>query len=56
MNNHIQQGLEKLGFEIGDDISCLTTAQWEGVGIGLLAQKRVSKAYKKYKNDLVDGN
>lgn len=56
LNNHIQQGLEQLGFEIGDDLTCLTTNQWEKVGVGLLAQKRIFKAYRQYKKDQVDGD
>jgi hypothetical protein len=56
LNNTIQQGLEELGFEIGDDLTCLTTDQWRDVGIGLLARKRVLAAYRKYKKDQVDGN
>jgi hypothetical protein len=56
LNNQVQQGLEQLGFEIGDDLSDLTTDQWKEVGIGLLARKRVVKAYRQYKKDLADGS
>ena len=56
LNNQIQQGLEQLGFEIGDDLSDLTTEQWKENGIGPLAQKRVIKAYRQYKKDLADGS
>jgi len=56
LNNHIQQSLEQLGFEIGDDLAPLTTVQWENAGVGILAQKRVLKAYRQYKKDIVDGN
>jgi hypothetical protein len=48
--------IEQLGFEIGDELTSLTAAQWEAAGVGALAQKCVIKAYRQYKKDLVDGN
>ncbi|KAJ7271819.1 hypothetical protein C8J57DRAFT_1468040 [Mycena rebaudengoi] len=44
--------LVELGFEIGDDLSVVTEAQWKAGGLALFGWNRVLKAYNKYKNSL----
>ncbi|KAJ7274472.1 hypothetical protein B0H12DRAFT_1319430 [Mycena haematopus] len=41
-----------LGFEIGDDLSLVTEAQWKEGGLTLFGWNRVLKSYKKYKSSL----
>jgi hypothetical protein len=41
--------LDKLGFEIGDDLGQVTEQQYEAVGFKALAWLRVLKAYRKFK-------
>jgi len=42
--------LEELGFEIGDDISIITDAQWAKVDIAQFTAARIVKSYIKYKS------
>ncbi|KAJ6629843.1 hypothetical protein B0H10DRAFT_1939476 [Mycena sp. CBHHK59/15] len=44
-----ETGLEKLEFQIGDDLEGLPEAEWKKVGFSHLAWKRVLGAYAKYK-------
>ncbi|KAJ7242534.1 hypothetical protein C8J57DRAFT_1726337 [Mycena rebaudengoi] len=44
--------LVELGFEIGDDLSVVTEAQWKAGGLALFGWNCVLKAYNKYKNSL----
>ncbi|KAF8199378.1 hypothetical protein K438DRAFT_1933409 [Mycena galopus ATCC 62051] len=44
--------LRELGFEIGDDLSVVTEAQWKAGGLTLFGWNRVTRAYNKYKNSL----
>ncbi|KAJ7321266.1 hypothetical protein DFH08DRAFT_970131 [Mycena albidolilacea] len=41
--------LDDLGFEIGDDLSLVTEAQWKEGGLTLFGWNRIIKSYKKYK-------
>lgn len=43
--------LDKLGFELGDDLGQVTEQQYEAVGFKTLAWMRVLKAYKKFKRE-----
>jgi hypothetical protein len=43
--------LDKLGFELGDNLEQVTEHQYEAVGFKTLAWKRVLKAYKKFKRE-----
>ncbi|KAJ6611843.1 hypothetical protein B0H10DRAFT_2192734 [Mycena sp. CBHHK59/15] len=44
--------LLELGFEIEDDLSVVTEAQWKAGGLALFSWNRIVKAYNKYKNSL----
>ncbi|KAJ7643388.1 hypothetical protein DFH06DRAFT_1426368 [Mycena polygramma] len=44
--------LLELGFDIGDDLSIVTEAQWKAAGLTLFGWNRVVKSYNKYKNSL----
>ncbi|KAJ6624853.1 hypothetical protein B0H10DRAFT_2430596 [Mycena sp. CBHHK59/15] len=47
-----QSFLLELDFEIGDNLSVVTEAQWKAAGFTLFSWNRVLKAYNKYKNSL----
>jgi hypothetical protein len=49
--DNVQVGLEKLGFQIGDDLSQVSIEEVKGVGIKVLAWQRILKQYRKYKHD-----
>ncbi|KAJ7831198.1 hypothetical protein B0H14DRAFT_3464204 [Mycena olivaceomarginata] len=44
-----ERGLEKLEFQIGDDLDSLPEAEWQKAGFTHLGWKRVLAAYAKYK-------
>jgi hypothetical protein len=44
--------LQKLGFEIGDDITVITEAQWTSADIAQFTAARIVKYYHKYKASL----
>jgi hypothetical protein len=44
--------LQKLGFEIGDDITVITEAQWTSADIAQFTAARIIKYYRKYKAGL----
>lgn len=44
-----EDGLQKLGFQIGDDLNSVPQSEWDAAGFKLLAWKRVLKAYAKHK-------
>ncbi|KAK6975012.1 hypothetical protein R3P38DRAFT_2787455 [Favolaschia claudopus] len=44
--------LQKLGFEIGDDISVITDSQWSSADIAQFTAARIVKYYNKYKAQL----
>jgi hypothetical protein len=46
-----QTKLDQLGFEMGDDLSSISEAQYESVGFKHLEWGRVLKAYRKFKRD-----
>lgn len=52
LGQEIADGLEKLGFCIGDDLEAVTMDEWEHAGIKVLARVRTLKAYKKFKSDV----
>ncbi|KIM82489.1 hypothetical protein PILCRDRAFT_88552 [Piloderma croceum F 1598] len=43
--------LDQLGFEMGDDLSFISEAQYESIGFKHLEWGRVLKAYRKFKRD-----
>jgi len=48
--DHAQVGLEKLGFQIGDDLSQVPIEEVKGAGIKVLDWQRILKQYRKYKH------
>ena len=46
-----KEGLVSLGFEMGDDLSVVTQAEYKSVGFQPLSWDCVRRAYRKYKQD-----
>jgi len=46
-----REGLISLGFEMGDDLSVVTEAEYKSAGFQPLSWDRVCRAYRKYKQD-----
>jgi hypothetical protein len=46
----VREGLERLGFQIGDDLSKVSSEEVKDVGIKLLDWQRLLKHYRKYKH------
>ncbi|KAJ7757281.1 hypothetical protein DFH07DRAFT_772982 [Mycena maculata] len=44
--------LLELDFQVGDDLSVVTEAEWKAAGLALLSWNRILKKYNKYKNSL----
>lgn len=51
LGEHAEAGLEKLGFQFGDDLSSVVREEYEGAGFKPLEWRRVLKAYRKLKHD-----
>jgi hypothetical protein len=46
----VREGLERLGFQIGDDLSKVSSEEVKDVGIKLLDRQHLLKHYRKYKH------
>ena len=51
LGGDIEVGPDKLGFEIGDDLECVTEKHWMDAGFKPLAWNRVEKIYQKFKHE-----
>ncbi|KZV70236.1 hypothetical protein PENSPDRAFT_685620 [Peniophora sp. CONT] len=55
LKDEIKASLKKLGFEVDNDLSDLSEAQFEKAGLPLFSVQRVRKAQKQYKIDVRSG-